>query len=71
MFFVLYFSKNIESVKNVNFIVVSYMILMFVIGKLIDLIIYVSLSWKVKLEFKRIFGCLDKIKLKKDFLSLK
>lgn len=70
-FFVLYFSKNIESVKNANSIVVSYMILTFAIGKPIDLIIYASLSQKVKSELKRIFCCLDKTKLKKDLSSSK
>lgn len=70
-FFVLYFSKNIKSVKNANSIVVSYMILTFAIGKPIDLIIYASLSQKVKTELKRIFCCLDKTKLKKDLSSSK
>lgn len=70
-FFVLYFSKNIKSVKNANSIVVSYMILTFAIGKPIDLIIYASLSQKVKSELKRIFCCLDKTKLKKELSSSK
>lgn len=55
--FVPFFSKNIGSIKNANSIVISYMIQTFTIGKPIDLVIYASLSQKVKAELQRMFCC--------------
>lgn len=55
--FYLNFNDNINNLKEANSVFLNYMMLTFAIGKPIDLIIYASLSKKVKNELWKIVCC--------------
>lgn len=55
--FYLNFNDNINKLKEANSVFLNYMMLTFAIGKPIDLIIYASLSKKVKNELWKIVCC--------------
>lgn len=55
--FYIYFSEGVTNLRDANSVFLNYMLLTFAIGKPIDLIIYASLSKKVKTELWKIVCC--------------
>lgn len=53
----IYFSDGVTNLRDANSVFLNYMLLTFAIGKPIDLIIYASLSKKVKTELQKIVCC--------------
>lgn len=53
----IYFSDGVTNLRDANSVFLNYMLLTFAIGKPIDLIIYASLSKKVKTELRKIVCC--------------